>query len=77
MLRTGFHLPLCQTEGLITSIIRLLGLELSIPDYTNRTNGVVGRYRELFDFAKACAASVAILTSLSLLSPATPTAPTT
>ena len=29
-----FRLPLSQTEGLISSIIRLLGLELSTPDHT-------------------------------------------
>jgi hypothetical protein len=29
-----FHLALRQTEGLIGSIIRLLGLALSIPDHT-------------------------------------------
>ena len=33
-LRAVFRLPLRQTEGLISSIIRLLGLELSIPDHT-------------------------------------------
>ena len=33
-LRAVFGLPLRQTEGLISSIIRLLGLELSIPDHT-------------------------------------------
>jgi hypothetical protein len=29
-----FRLPLRQTEGLISSLIRLLGLELSVPDHT-------------------------------------------
>jgi transposase len=33
-LRTVFRLALRQTEGLIGSIIRLLGLDLSIPDHT-------------------------------------------
>ena len=33
-LRAVFGLPLRQTEGLISSIIRLLGLELSVPDHT-------------------------------------------
>ena len=33
-LRAGFRLPLRQTEGLISSIIRLLGLELSTLDHT-------------------------------------------
>jgi hypothetical protein len=29
-----FHLPLPQTEGLISSILELLGLDLSVPDYS-------------------------------------------
>jgi Transposase DDE domain len=33
-LRAVFRLPLRQTEGLIGSIIRLLGLDLAIPDHT-------------------------------------------
>jgi len=33
-LRTVFHLALRQTEGLIGSIIRLLGLELAVPDHS-------------------------------------------
>jgi hypothetical protein len=33
-LRAVFHLGLRQTEGLIGSIIRLLGLELPVPDHT-------------------------------------------
>jgi hypothetical protein len=33
-LRGVFRLPLRQTEGLISAIIRLLGLELSSPDHT-------------------------------------------
>ena len=33
-LRAVFRLPLRQTEGLISSIVRLLGLELAIPDHT-------------------------------------------
>jgi hypothetical protein len=33
-LRAVFHLALRQTEGLIGSIIRLLGLELGIPDHS-------------------------------------------
>ena len=32
-LRAEFRLPLRQTEGLISSIVRLLGLELAIPDH--------------------------------------------
>src|SRR5918912_1739614 len=33
-LRAVFRLALCQTEGLIGSIIRLLGLELAVPDHS-------------------------------------------
>ena len=33
-LRTVFRLALRQTEGLIGSIIRLLGLDLAVPDHT-------------------------------------------
>ena len=33
-LRTVFHLALRQTEGLISSILRLLGLDLAVPDHT-------------------------------------------
>ncbi|MDQ2763591.1 MAG: IS5 family transposase [Pseudomonadota bacterium] len=33
-LRTVFHLALRQTEGLIGSIVRLLGLDLAVPDHT-------------------------------------------
>ncbi len=33
-LRTVFRLPLRQTEGLIGSIIRLLGLDLAVPDHS-------------------------------------------
>ena len=33
-LRAVFHLALRQTEGLIGSIIRLLGLDLGIPDHS-------------------------------------------
>jgi hypothetical protein len=33
-LRTVFHLALRQTEGLIGSIVRLLGLELAVPDHS-------------------------------------------
>jgi hypothetical protein len=31
-LRAVFHLPLRQTEGLIGSILQLLGLDLSVPE---------------------------------------------
>ena len=33
-LRAVFHLPLRQTEGLISSILQLLGLDLPVPDYS-------------------------------------------
>ena len=33
-LRLIFHLPLRQTEGFLTSIFRMLGLDLSAPDHT-------------------------------------------
>ena len=32
-LRAVFHLPLHQTEGLISSILQLLGLDLSVPNF--------------------------------------------
>ena len=34
------HLPLRQTEGVLTSIFRMLGLDLSAPDHTPRSHGV-------------------------------------
>ena len=34
MLRLAFHLPLRQTEGLMTSIFELMGVSLSIPDHS-------------------------------------------
>ena len=33
-LRAGFRLGLRQTEGLIGSVLRLLGLDLAVPDHT-------------------------------------------
>jgi hypothetical protein len=33
-LRTAFHLALRQTEGLITSILHLLALDLAVPDHS-------------------------------------------
>jgi len=33
-LRAVFRLPFRQTEGLIGSVIRLLGLDLAVPDHT-------------------------------------------
>jgi len=34
MLRLVFHLALRQAEGFVGSVLRLLGLELSVPDHT-------------------------------------------
>src|SRR3954451_8142745 len=34
MLRTAFKLALRQTEGLMTSVLRLMGLTLSAPDHS-------------------------------------------
>jgi hypothetical protein len=34
ILRAGFRLALRQTEGLIGSILRLLGLDLAVPDHS-------------------------------------------
>jgi hypothetical protein len=33
-LRAVFRLPLRQTEGLISSVLRLLGLDLAVPDHS-------------------------------------------
>jgi hypothetical protein len=37
-LRAVFRLPLRQTEGLIGSILQLLGLDLPVPDYSTWRN---------------------------------------
>ena len=45
-LRLVFHLALRQAEGFVSSVLRLLGLELSIPDHTTlsrRGRGFAGR----------------------------------
>ena len=45
-LRLVFHLALRQAEGFVGSVLRLLGLELSIPDHTTlsrRGRGFAGR----------------------------------
>ncbi|MBO1910166.1 IS5 family transposase [Microvirga sp. 3-52] len=34
MLRLAFGRPWCQTEGMLASILRLLGLDLPVPDHT-------------------------------------------
>ena len=41
-LRLIFHLPLRQTEGFLTSIFGMLGLELSAPDHTTLSRRGVG-----------------------------------
>jgi hypothetical protein len=35
-----FHLPLHQTEGLIGSILQLLGLDLSVPNFSTLSRRV-------------------------------------
>ena len=34
VLRQVYHLPLRQTEGLVHSLIRLMGVPITVPDYT-------------------------------------------
>jgi len=34
MLRLAFHLPLCQTQGLMSSVFYLLGVLLKVPNYS-------------------------------------------
>ena len=34
MVRLVFHQPLRQTEGLLGSLLELMGLDLPVPDYT-------------------------------------------
>ena len=46
MLRLVFHLALRQAEGFVGSVLRLLQLELSVPDHTTlsrRSRGFAGR----------------------------------
>ena len=35
ILRTVFHQPLRQTEGLVGSLLELMGLDLPVPDHSN------------------------------------------
>jgi hypothetical protein len=37
ILRTVFHQPLRQTEGLVSSLLELMGLDLSVPDHSTLT----------------------------------------
>jgi hypothetical protein len=48
-LRTVFRLALRQTEGLIGSILRLLGLDLAVPDHST-----LSRRAETLDVPKPC-----------------------
>jgi hypothetical protein len=34
MLREAYYLPLRATQGLVRSVMRLLGVKLSVPDYS-------------------------------------------
>ena len=46
MLRLVFHLALRQAEGFVGSVLRLLGLDLAVPDHTTlsrRSRGFAGR----------------------------------
>jgi hypothetical protein len=43
MLRTAFKLALRQTEGLMTSVLTLMGLTLSAPDPGSRSLGTRAR----------------------------------
>lgn len=46
MLRLVFHLALRQAEGFVGSVLRLLGLDLAVPDHTTlsrRSGGLAGR----------------------------------
>lgn len=48
MLRLVFHLALRQAEGFVGSVLRLLGLDLAVPDHTTlsrRSGGLAGRRR--------------------------------
>lgn len=48
-LKAVFHLPLRQTEGFLTSIVKLMGLDLPCPDHTtlSRRNRAVTVHRNL------------------------------
>src|SRR5918999_6524115 len=50
MLRLVFHLGLRQAEGFVGSVLRLLGLDLAVPDHTTmsrRSGGLAGRRSHL------------------------------
>ena len=44
-LRLLFHLPLRQTEGFLTSLFVLMGLDLRSPDHTTLSRGVVAQIK--------------------------------
>jgi hypothetical protein len=47
MLRLVFHLALRQAKGFVTSVLRLLGRELRVPDHTTlsrRSRGFAARW---------------------------------
>ena len=50
MLRLAFHLPLRQTEGLMTSIFELLEVALSVPDHSTLSR----RAMKLTSISKGC-----------------------
>ena len=52
MLRLAFHLPLRQTEGLMTSIFELLEVAMSVPDH--RTSSRRAMSSRQFPRAVAC-----------------------
>ena len=50
MVRLVFHLPLRQTEGLMSSIFELLGVSLSVPDHSSLS----GRAMNLKSISRGC-----------------------
>src|SRR5208337_1324356 len=50
MLRMVFHLPLRQTEGLMSSIFELLGVSLAVPDHSTLSR----RAMNLKPISKGC-----------------------
>src|SRR6187431_509323 len=52
MLRAVFRLALRQTEGLIGSILHLLGLELAVPDHST-----LSRRAETLEVPRPCSSS--------------------
>ena len=53
-LRTVFHLPLRQTEGFVGSLMRLMRLDLEVPDHTTLSRrGRTGTCRSSLAFTMA------------------------